>query len=148
MLSMANQPTRVQRIHTWNQNFRLWAFPALGPPGLAAALIVRAPPEIFAMWLAASTPGTLVLMSVQARNRRLHPWADGMTFLRISVALSAVVLALVGTFYALRQWGSVPGVVGAIVCYCLMWATARNVAAQIDASQRRREAAARVTATE
>ncbi|MFF2269474.1 hypothetical protein ACFVTZ_14510 [Cellulosimicrobium cellulans] len=135
-------------MNAWNRNFRLWAYPLLGPPLLVAALIAPLPPAIIAFWLAALTPGTLVLMWEQARNRRLHPQRDDKTFLRIAIGLSALVLGLVATYYALRQWGSISGAVGAVVCYGLMWATARHVAAQLEANRQRREAAARLTTTE
>ncbi|MEL7977193.1 hypothetical protein AAG589_15110 [Isoptericola sp. F-RaC21] len=138
----------MDRMNAWTRNFRLWAFPLLGPPTLAAALLVPIPPAAFVLWLTALTPGTLVLMSVQARKRRLHPQADAKTFLRIAVALSAVVLALVATFYALRHWGPVPGAIGAVASYGLMWIAARHVAAQMDARRRGQDAIAPATAAE
>ena len=140
---MPDQPAWFDRMNAWNRSFRLWAYPLLGPPLLVAALIIQAPPAMVVFWLAALTPGTLVLMWEQARNRKLHPEADEKTTLRIVIGSSALVLALVATYYALRLWGSVSGAAGVAVCYGLMWAIARHVAAQLEMSRQRREADAR-----
>lgn len=59
--------------------------------------------------------------------------------------LSAVALLLVAAFYAMRQWGPAAGATAAVAYYLLMWVTARHVAAQLEARQRRRNAAERAT---
>lgn len=146
--SVPDQPAWASRMNSWNRNFRLWAYPLLGPPLLVAALIVPVPSAIFVFWLAALTPGTLVLMWEQARDRGMHPQADEKTSLRITIGSVALVLTLVATYFALQRWGNTSGAVGAVLCYGLMWATARHVAAQLEASQQRREAAARLTTSE
>jgi hypothetical protein len=119
-------------------NFRLWAYPLMGPPVLASMLIVDATPRVFLFVLAAFTPGTLILMCMQAQKRGSHPGADERTLLRIGASLSLMVLVLAGTFLALRAWGAAAGGIGTVLYYLSIWFAARHVAARMAARQARK----------